>query len=216
MTTTRRRLAATASLLLVPTLAACGFGVQTNQQYQSAAGTDSLQVKTVNNVPVDNSKSPVQVYNAAIVVPHVGSTHGLFVGTFVNVTAPNPAQGYTSSGDLVSPGVTATVVSMSVNNVPASESLNKTLAPNTSYAPQPTGADKAPEVPVPATVTDGGYVTMTFTIAVAGSGTQTVTMNVPVFPADSQSFYAQYYPKGGDATAQSPSSSEPTSTSTAH
>lgn len=205
MTTTRigrRRLAATATLLLVPTLAACGFGAQTNQQYQSAAGTDSDQATKVDGVAVDNTGSPIQVYNAAIVVDQVPSStatapvDGVFVGTFVNNSAPDPAQGYdATTGALSSNGVTATVQSMSVTSPAGSTTpINLTLNPNTSYKPQPFSCGTGEyglKVQIPANLVqgqnianDGAYVTMKFAIAPTGKAPQTITMSVPVFPKD--------------------------------
>lgn len=176
--TLRRYRAATAVLVLVPTLAACGFGVQSNKQYQSGAGTD-------------NRDGVIQVMNAAIVIPQVGATNGVFVGTFVNNSANDPAEdaSYTA-------GQTATVSSMAITN-PSGGTVapNITLAPNASYNPQPTAqpGDHGIPVTVPSTVSDGGYVTMQFVITAGTS--QTVTMNVPVFPASAQnSFYAKYLP----------------------
>lgn len=69
--TRRRRGAAVAAVLLVPTLAACGFGAQSDQQYQPGAGVDHV----VGNV---------DVLNAVVVSKQTGS--GVFAGTLVNKT----------------------------------------------------------------------------------------------------------------------------------
>lgn len=69
MTSLRRRVAATALLLLVPALSACGFSAQTDQVYQPATG-------------VDNRDGQVNVLNALIVSAHDGA--GTFAGTLVN------------------------------------------------------------------------------------------------------------------------------------
>lgn len=73
MTPLRRRpsraLAAAALVLAAPALAACGFNVQTDQQYQAAVG-------------VDNRTATIDVLNAVIVSEEDGA--GAFVATFVN------------------------------------------------------------------------------------------------------------------------------------
>ena len=199
MTTIRRhvvgrRAAATATMLLVPTLAACGFGAQTNQQYQSAAGTD-------------NRTSVVQILNAAIVIPKVGDTNGVFVGSFVNNSTSDPAEGLTGAA---ANGVSATVESVAVTSPSGSPAVEPkiTLAAGTSYDPQPVGqaGDQGIPLTIPATVPDGGYVQVSFVIDTAGSSTQTVTMAVPVFPADnSDSVFAPYLPT---STATTPSATK--------
>ncbi|HWU32840.1 MAG TPA: hypothetical protein VN108_08200 [Marmoricola sp.] len=200
MTSTRRRLSATATLLLVPTLAACGFGAQTNHQYQSAAGLDSIQVKDTSGNLL-NAASPIQVYNAAIVV-EPGNPDGVFVGTFVNNSADNPAQGYNATtGALKDPGIPATVSAMTLGSATATP-VTLTLPSNGSYRPQPIGCGNGEyglKVTVPAanvetaTLAKGEYLPMTFAI-VDGTGRQyTVTMpSVPVFPVTSTDF-----PNGG-------------------
>ena len=73
MTPLRRRprqlLAAVALLLAAPGLAACGFNVQTDQQYQAAVG-------------VDDRSASIDVLNAVVVSAEDGT--GVFVATFVN------------------------------------------------------------------------------------------------------------------------------------
>ncbi|MGO4255578.1 hypothetical protein [Marmoricola sp. RAF53] len=64
-----RRRAALAALLLAPTLAACGFNVQTDQVYQPAEG-------------VNNRAGQVDILNATVVSGTDGS--GTFAGTLVN------------------------------------------------------------------------------------------------------------------------------------
>lgn len=193
MTTLRRRASATAVLLLVPTLAACGFGVQTNKQYQSGAG-------------VDNRDSLVQILNAAVVIPQPGATNGVFVGTFVNTSGSDPANQSTYSQ-----GQAATVESISITN-PAGGTVDPkiALAPNSSYNPQPASqpGSHGVAITVPANLAqganpaDGAYVTMRFVIS-SGSA-QTVTMRVPVFPANApNNYWAQYLPT---STATTPSS----------
>ena len=184
MTTLRRRASASAVLLLVPALAACGFGVQTNKQYQSGAG-------------VDNRQSVVNILNAAIVIPQPGATNGVFVGTFVNTSGSDPANQSTYTA-----GQAATVESISITT-PAGGTVDPkiSLAPNSSYNPQPTDkpCNHGVAITVPADLTqganaaDGAYVTMSFVIN-AGTA-QTVTMRVPVFPANApNNYWAQYLP----------------------
>jgi len=64
-----RRRAALAALLLAPTLAACGFNVQTDQVYQPAEG-------------VNDRSGQVDILNATVVSGTDGS--GTFAGTLVN------------------------------------------------------------------------------------------------------------------------------------
>ena len=195
MTTLRRRGSAAAVLLLVPALAACGFGVQTNKQYQSGAG-------------VDNRDGVVQILNAAVVIPKAGSTQGTFLGTFVNTSGSDPAEqaSYTQ-------GQAATIESISITS-PAGGTVDPkiTLAPNSSYNPQPAGqpGDHGVSISVPADLTqgsnpaDGAYVTMKFVINSASA--QTITMRVPVFLSSApNSFWAKYV---------APTASTPTSTAT--
>lgn len=198
MTKLRRRGSATAALLLVPALAACGFGVQTNKQYQAGAG-------------VDNRDGIVQILNAAVVLPAAGATNGVFLGSFVNTSGSDPAQqtNYT-------PGQTATVESISITN-PAGGTVDPhiTLAPTSGYNPQPTGqtGDHGIPITVPANLTQGGnpadgaYVTMAFVI---NTGTaQTITMRVPVFLANApHSYWAQYLPASSSTPA--PATASPT------
>ncbi len=71
MTPVRRRLAAFAMVLLVPTLGACGigFGYQTDQVYQPSVG-------------VNDRSGTVQVFGAVVVSGSDGT--GTFVASFVN------------------------------------------------------------------------------------------------------------------------------------
>lgn len=69
MSTLRRRVALAALLLLVPTLAACGFGDQTDQVYQAAVG-------------VNDRTGQVWVLNGLIVSDTDGS--GTFAGSLTN------------------------------------------------------------------------------------------------------------------------------------
>jgi copper(I)-binding protein len=69
MSSVRRRAASAALVLLVPLLAACGFGAQTDRVYQAAAGTN-------------NRDGVVDVLNAVIVSDTDGE--GTFAGTLVN------------------------------------------------------------------------------------------------------------------------------------
>jgi len=205
----RRRWAAAATLILVPTLAACGFSAQTNQQYQSAAGTDSLQQTAELNA--SNSASPVQVYNAAVVIAKKGDTSGSFIGSFVNNTSPDALAGYDANGQYKNSGVTATVTSVAVGASAKATAIE--LAPNKAYHPGALGAggDQPIAVTVPGDVADGGYVTMTFTILDKGTNTQhTVKMtNVPVFLADThETFFGDYVAGGNADNTTTPSSTE--------
>lgn len=203
MTKLRRRGSATAALLLVPALAACGFGVQTNKQYQAGAG-------------VDNRDGIVQILNAAVVLPQAGATNGVFLGSFVNTSGSDPAQqaNYT-------PGQTATVESISITNPAGGSTVDPhiTLAPTSAYNPQPTSqpGDHGVPITVPADLTQGGnpadgaYVTMAFVI---NSGTsQTITMRVPVFLASSaHNYWAQYLPTNlpSNSSTPTPTTASPT------
>jgi hypothetical protein len=69
MTPTRRRLAAVAMVLLVPTLGACGFGYQTDQVYQPGVG-------------VNDRDGSVDVLGAVVVSSLNGE--GTFVASLVN------------------------------------------------------------------------------------------------------------------------------------
>jgi copper(I)-binding protein len=98
MSTVRRRVAAAALVLLVPMLAACGFGAQTDQVYQAAAGSN-------------NRDGVVDVLNALIVSDTDGQ--GTFAGTLVNKG--------TSKDTLVS--VTGATGTVDVD-VPAGQAVN--------------------------------------------------------------------------------------------
>jgi copper(I)-binding protein len=74
MSPVRRRVAVAALVLLVPILAACGFGAQTDQVYQAGAG-------------VNNRDGAVDVLNALIVSDTDGQ--GTFAGTLVNKGTTN-------------------------------------------------------------------------------------------------------------------------------
>jgi hypothetical protein len=76
MTTLRRRVAVAALLLLVPTLAACGFGEQTDAVYQAATG-------------VNSRTGQVWILNALIVSSTDGT--GTFAGSLVNESQTKPA-----------------------------------------------------------------------------------------------------------------------------
>lgn len=76
LTPVRRRLAALAMVLLVPTLGACGFDYQTDKIYQPAVG-------------VNNRSGVVDVLGAVVVSGSDGS--GTFIATLVNKDLENPA-----------------------------------------------------------------------------------------------------------------------------
>ena len=80
LTSTRRRLAAVAMVLLVPALAGCGFGYQTDQVYQPGVG-------------VNNRAGTVDVLGAVVVTSLNGE--GTFVASLVNKSE-------TDTGTLVS------------------------------------------------------------------------------------------------------------------
>jgi hypothetical protein len=69
LTSTRRRLAVVAMVLLVPVLGACGFGYQTDKVYQPSVG-------------VDNRDGNVDVLGAVVVSSVDGE--GTFVASLVN------------------------------------------------------------------------------------------------------------------------------------
>jgi len=69
LTPVRRRLAAAATVLLVPVLGGCNFGYQTDQLYQPAVG-------------VDDRAGPVDVLGAVVVSDIDGK--GTFVASLVN------------------------------------------------------------------------------------------------------------------------------------
>ena len=71
MSTLRRRFAVVAMLLLVPTLAACGFNEQTDAVYQASTGTNARN-------------GDVWILNATVVAKKDGA--GTFAGTLVNQT----------------------------------------------------------------------------------------------------------------------------------
>ena len=71
MMTLRRGLAAAALVLATPALTACGFNVQTDQDYQPAVG-------------VNDRTGQVDVLNAVVVSAQDGS--GQFIATFVNTS----------------------------------------------------------------------------------------------------------------------------------
>ncbi len=79
----RRRLAALAMVLLLPTLGACGFGYQTNQVYQPAVG-------------VNDRADDVNILGAVVVSGSDGA--GTFVATFVNINSSEPAKLTSISG----------------------------------------------------------------------------------------------------------------------
>lgn len=76
MSPVRRRLAALAMVLALPTLGACGFGYQTDQVYQPAVGANSRS-------------GDVDVLGAAVVSGSDGS--GTFIATLVNKDLEDPA-----------------------------------------------------------------------------------------------------------------------------
>ena len=69
LTSTRRRLAAAALVLLAPLPAACGFGYQTDKVYQPGVGTD-------------NRSTSVDILASVVVSAEDGS--GTYIGTLVN------------------------------------------------------------------------------------------------------------------------------------
>lgn len=77
MSTLRRRVAVAALLLLVPALAACGFGEQTDQVYQAATG-------------VNDRSGQVWILNGTIVSDQDGT--GTFAGTLVDQSQAKPAK----------------------------------------------------------------------------------------------------------------------------
>jgi hypothetical protein len=77
MSTLHRRVAVAALLLIVPTVAACGFNEQTDQVYQAGVG-------------VNYRNGQVYVLNALIV--DGGNGNGTFGGTLVNQSAGKSSQ----------------------------------------------------------------------------------------------------------------------------
>jgi hypothetical protein len=76
MSPVRRRLAALALVLALPTLGACGFGYQTDQVYQPGVG-------------VNSRSGDVDILGAVVVSGSDGA--GTFVTTFVNKDSDKPA-----------------------------------------------------------------------------------------------------------------------------
>jgi hypothetical protein len=102
MTPIRRRVAATAIVLLVPVLAACGFNAQTDQVYQAATG-------------VNDRSGTINVLNALIVSGEDGS--GTFAGSLVNLSQKDDDTLVSITGD----GITATGTPVTV---PADQLVN--------------------------------------------------------------------------------------------
>jgi copper(I)-binding protein len=103
LTSTRRRLAAVALVLLVPVLGACGFGYQTDQVYQPATG-------------VNNRSGTVDVLNAVVVSSVNGE--GTFVASLVNKSDDKDDSLVSMSGDGLTIQLTAPV------KVPAGSLVN--------------------------------------------------------------------------------------------
>lgn len=129
-----QRRVAIASLLLAPTLGACGFSVQTDQVYQAAVGADERD-------------SNVDVLNAVIVSN--GSGQGTFAGSLVNNTGTEDAieEVTADSGVKVVSGGPVVVPAYGLVN------LSESLEPSGSIALVLDGES----------VAAGGYVTLTFT-----------------------------------------------------
>jgi hypothetical protein len=103
LTSTRRRLAAVALVLLVPTLAACGFGYQTDQVYQAGVG-------------VNNRHGTVDVLGAVVVSSLDGE--GTFVASLVNKSEEKEDSLVSMTGDGFTIALTAPV------KVPAGSLVN--------------------------------------------------------------------------------------------
>ena len=84
LTSTRRRLAAVAMVLLVPVLGACGFGYQTDQVYQPGVG-------------VNNRTGSVDILGAVVVSSLEGE--GTFVASMVNKDTKNDDTLVSVTGD---------------------------------------------------------------------------------------------------------------------
>jgi len=94
LTSTRRRLAAAALVLLVPALGACGFSEQTDQVYQPGVG-------------VNNRSGTVDVLGAVVVSSLNGE--GTFVASLVNKDTKNDDSLTSMSGDGLDISLTAPV-----------------------------------------------------------------------------------------------------------
>src|SRR3954452_12517091 len=94
LTSTRRRLAAVALVLLVPALGACGFGYQTDQVYQPGVG-------------VNNRDGTVDVLGAVVVSSLNGE--GTFVASLVNKDLEKEASLVSMTGDGLEISLTAPV-----------------------------------------------------------------------------------------------------------
>jgi hypothetical protein len=94
LTSTRRRLAAVAMVLLVPALAGCGFGYQTDQVYQPGVG-------------VNNRAGTVDVLGAVVVTSLNGE--GTFVASLVNKDTGKDDSLVTMTGDGLDVQLTAPV-----------------------------------------------------------------------------------------------------------
>jgi hypothetical protein len=84
LTPVRRRLAALAMVVLVPSLGACGFGYQTDQVYQPGVG-------------VNNRAGTVDILGAVVVSGTDGS--GTFVASLVNKDTEQPITLTSVTGD---------------------------------------------------------------------------------------------------------------------
>jgi hypothetical protein len=103
LTSTRRRLAAGAMVLLVPVLGACGFSEQTDQVYQPAVGTD-------------NRSGNVDILGAVVVSSLNGE--GTFVASLVNNNQDKDDTLVTMTGDGLDVSLTAPI------KVPAGDLVN--------------------------------------------------------------------------------------------
>jgi hypothetical protein len=103
LTSTRRRLAAVAMVLLVPALAGCGFNEQTDQVYQPGVG-------------VNDRSGSVDVLGAVVVSSLNGE--GTFVASLVNKDSSNEDSLVSMTGDGLDVQLTAPV------KVPAGNLVN--------------------------------------------------------------------------------------------
>jgi hypothetical protein len=119
LTPTRRRLAAVATVLLVPLLAGCGFGYQTDQVYQPGVG-------------VNNRVGSVDILAAVVVNSAAGE--GTFVASLVNKDTKNDDTLVSVTGDdldvqLAAPVKIASDTLVNLADAGAVSVQGKTIAP---------------------------------------------------------------------------------------
>lgn len=191
LTSTRRRLAAAALVLLAPLPAACGFGYQTDKVYQPGVGTN-------------NQSTSVDILASVVVSAEDGS--GTYIGTLVN---KNQDKAITLTG-ITGPSDAEVTLTKPVE-VPAGGLVN--LADETPISVSGEGVTYGANLSMTFTFDDGASAKVA--VPVVGRDREYASIGPSPSASPSESASPSSEPSSESSSSESPSeSASPSSTAT--